>query len=432
MLTDAVHLFPTDGYVNGQRNNFPFGEVGSASFTSLNGSKKGSARSDLGYTGTVFEPIDEFKGDLARVYFYMATRYEDVLSSWSSVMLDGSTDQVYEDWAIDMLMDWHLNDPVSQKETDRNNNLQTYQGNRNPFVDHPEYVNVIWGDGEVSPVITLSNTSTIDLGLIPTGNSSNSVNYSVSGNNLEENITVSVSSPFELSLDDNNWQSQVNIAQANAEDGSNNGLYVRFSPQIADGNTYTGTIVHASSNAITVNRTVTGVEGTEIINTVSQLRTGSDNDDFMIEGIVTSPELGSSSGQYFIQDDTGGVFVYDSGNPSQVSRGDLVRITGARDTYRNQVKMIPETNGLEVISSNQTIPNPIDISSSDLTTSSTYLGQLVRISGVTLTGSWPSSSSSSGTNVNASANGTSFILRIDENSYFDGTTQPSGNCPVLK
>lgn len=146
MFTDVHHLFPTDGYVNGQRGSFPFGEVGSASYTSLNGSKRGSARSGLGYSGTVFEPIDEFKGDLARAYFYMATRYEDVLHTWSSDMLDGSSDQVFETWALDMLLEWHQNDPVSQKELDRNNNVYTFQSNRNPFVDNPTWVISIWGE----------------------------------------------------------------------------------------------------------------------------------------------------------------------------------------------------------------------------------------------------------------------------------------------
>ena len=144
MFTDIHHLYPTDGRVNNFRGNLPFGEVATPDFTSLNGSKRGS--SDIsGYSGTVFEPIDEFKGDIARTYFYMATRYEDVLSSWSRPMLDGSVDQVFEDWALDMLLDWHTNDPVSQKEIDRNDNAYSFQGNRNPFVDHPEYVNNIWG-----------------------------------------------------------------------------------------------------------------------------------------------------------------------------------------------------------------------------------------------------------------------------------------------
>lgn len=153
MYTDIHHLFATDGYVNGKRSNNPFGEVGTtATWTSKNGSKLGLGSDDLGYSGVVFEPIDEFKGDFARAYFYMATRYEDVISTWSvnsseaNAVLDGSSDYVYEAWVIAVLKKWHDIDPVSQKELDRNDAAYDFQFNRNPFIDHPEFVNDIWVD----------------------------------------------------------------------------------------------------------------------------------------------------------------------------------------------------------------------------------------------------------------------------------------------
>jgi endonuclease I len=151
MNSDVHHIYATDGFVNSKRGGFPFGEVASASFTSTNNSKLGSATTTLGYNGTVFEPIDEFKGDLARAQFYMATRYENLISRWQNnsvygdAILDGSSNRVFELWQLDMLMRWHTNDPVSQKEIDRNEAALDHQGNRNPFVDHPEYVDRIWG-----------------------------------------------------------------------------------------------------------------------------------------------------------------------------------------------------------------------------------------------------------------------------------------------
>ncbi|PWJ44786.1 endonuclease [Sediminitomix flava] len=151
MNSDVHHIFPSDGYVNGIRSSYPYGEVSSSTFTSNNGSKRGTGQS--GYSGTVFEPIDEFKGDLARAYFYMATRYEDVIDNWENnsfygnAVLDGSDNKVFETWALNLLIDWHNSDPVSQKEIDRNNNAYNYQGNRNPFVDYPEFVSLIWGSG---------------------------------------------------------------------------------------------------------------------------------------------------------------------------------------------------------------------------------------------------------------------------------------------
>lgn len=150
MHNDAFHVLPTDKYVNGVRGNFAYGIVGTATFTSLNGSKKGNNVAPGAPTGTVFEPADEFKGDFARIYFYMATRYQNEVSGWvgndsdGDSMLDGTSNKVFEQWTLDMLYEWHINDPVSPKEINRNNIIYGYQGNRNPFIDHPEYVAIIW------------------------------------------------------------------------------------------------------------------------------------------------------------------------------------------------------------------------------------------------------------------------------------------------
>ena len=159
MKNDINQVYPTDGKVNGRRSNYPLADVASASWTSQNGSKLGSC-ADSGYNGTVFEPIDEFKGDVARVYFYMATRYENQIGSWenanssSDAVLDGSSDKVFEDWYLEVLLQWNNQDPVSQKELDRNNAAYDYQGNANPFINHPEWVNAIWGGGTPPPTST--------------------------------------------------------------------------------------------------------------------------------------------------------------------------------------------------------------------------------------------------------------------------------------
>lgn len=140
--TDLHHIFPTDGWVNNKRGNYAFGEVRSASWTSRNGSKLGSCKTS-GFSGTVFEPIDEYKGDLARAIMYMSVRYYTEDSGWGTS--DMTTKSEIKPWAIQMLMRWNEQDPVSQKEIDRNNAIYNdYQHNRNPFVDHPEYARMIW------------------------------------------------------------------------------------------------------------------------------------------------------------------------------------------------------------------------------------------------------------------------------------------------
>lgn len=143
MYSDLFQLYPTDGYVNNRRSNYPFGKVGSATWTSMNGSKVGS-NVYPGYSGTVFEPINAYKGDFARTYFYMATRYLGQDAGWqSNGMVTGSQ---LKPWAVNMLLEWHEADPVSSKETDRNNAVYSYQFNRNPYIDHPEFAVRIWGD----------------------------------------------------------------------------------------------------------------------------------------------------------------------------------------------------------------------------------------------------------------------------------------------
>ncbi|OHX63919.1 hypothetical protein NH26_20120 [Flammeovirga pacifica] len=152
MVSDAHHIVPVDAYVNTMRSNHPYGIVETATWTSINKSKRGNGTTASGYTGTVFEPIDEYKGDFARMYLYMAVRYEDEIGSWvqnstqAAAILDGSKDKVFKDWYLKIMLDWHNSDPVSDKEIDRNEQVYLFQGNRNPFIDHPEFANEIWGD----------------------------------------------------------------------------------------------------------------------------------------------------------------------------------------------------------------------------------------------------------------------------------------------
>ena len=141
-VSDLFQVYPTDGKVNGQRSNYPYGNVGIASWTSLNGSKLGSC-SDTGYSLTVFEPIDEYKGDVARTYFYMSTRYYSEDAGWSSSGATNKSDIL--PWQVNVLLQWHHLDTVSAKEIARNDSIYyLYQNNRNPFIDNPQWADSIW------------------------------------------------------------------------------------------------------------------------------------------------------------------------------------------------------------------------------------------------------------------------------------------------
>ena len=151
MYTDLNHLYPTDGYVNNKRSNFPFGETKGESYKSANGFSKLGKCTYPGYSGTVFEPNDEYKGDFARTYFYMVTCYEEKLPDWyrnnneSRPTLDGNEYPGLSSWQLAMLMEWAKKDPVSAKETNRNNAVYSIQKNRNPFIDYPGLEEYIWG-----------------------------------------------------------------------------------------------------------------------------------------------------------------------------------------------------------------------------------------------------------------------------------------------
>ncbi|MDR1653594.1 MAG: endonuclease [Prevotellaceae bacterium] len=165
MYSDLFHLYPTDKYVNGQRGNLPFGETANPTNTYGNGSKRGNS-SFAGYSGTVFEPIDTYKGDFARTYFYMVTCYENIVKNWNSEHLAGNSYPALNTWSVNLLLKWHRQDPVSQKETDRNNAVENIQHNRNPFIDRPELAEYIWGNkkGEAWNVAITQN---IDIQSIP-------------------------------------------------------------------------------------------------------------------------------------------------------------------------------------------------------------------------------------------------------------------------
>ncbi len=155
MYTDLMMIIPTDGYVNQRRSNYPYGVCnGSDAITYVNEELGVTMLGKLGkstyngYTDKVFEPDDEYKGDFARIYFYMVTCYKSDVSNWPGCdQLDYLDNQykAFSDWSMQMLMEWHRADPVSQKELIRNEGVYEKQGNRNPFVDHPELAEHIWG-----------------------------------------------------------------------------------------------------------------------------------------------------------------------------------------------------------------------------------------------------------------------------------------------
>lgn len=268
MVSDAMHIVPTDGYVNNQRSNYPFGECSGGTY--LPSTTAGKALGKLGkstypgYSGTVFEPDDIYKGDFARIYMYMAAAYNDRIANWNSDMLAKNNYPAFTTWAVNMLLDWSRRDPVSEKEVKRNqavydgNGGSLKQGNRNPFVDHPELAEYIWGDkvGQLwysnitadPEIIAPTAGSTIDMGIWQT-ESVCMTSVLVKGVNLNEDLEVTISG--------NGFTTSAStISYTDAMAGTE--IMIYFNAPEAAG-TYTGSLKIESSetNAVVVPITVT-------------------------------------------------------------------------------------------------------------------------------------------------------------------------------
>lgn len=188
--TDLFHVVPTDGYVNNQRSNYAFGEVASATYTSQSGCKLGSPKSisisnsilnasgsssQSCSTSKVFEPMDEYKGDFARGYFGTMIKwangdYQTFNTGNGAAIFNTAYDAAHyyglTGYGVALLLKWHREDPVSQKEIDRNDGIQSKQGNRNPFIDYPELVEYIWGN-HTGETVTLANLTPTFEGYTP-------------------------------------------------------------------------------------------------------------------------------------------------------------------------------------------------------------------------------------------------------------------------
>ena len=206
MKSDLFHVYPTDARVNNFRSNLPYGEVSGnngAGFPDNKGGhglgKKGS-NTFPGYSGTVFEPADEFKGDLARTYFYMVARYRSTnftqATEGKAVFTYTSSTADLTDFARELFLKWHRNDPVSEKEIDRNQAVYGIQKNRNPFIDYPDLVEYIWGTKVNQQVDLASMTPTCEGGgATPVIIIKHGVDWMVNGeiiqtDSIQENKTV--------------------------------------------------------------------------------------------------------------------------------------------------------------------------------------------------------------------------------------------------
>lgn len=142
---DLNHLYPSEARANQAKSNYPLGMVQTPKFDNGITLVGYAVSGQGGGAAQVFEPDDEYKGDFARTYFYMVTCYQNL--TWKyTYMVQNNTYPTLNAWALDLLLKWHREDPVSQKEIDRNETIYGIQNNRNPFIDFPDLAEYIWGN----------------------------------------------------------------------------------------------------------------------------------------------------------------------------------------------------------------------------------------------------------------------------------------------
>ena len=338
MYTDLFHVYPTDGYVNNQRGNYPFGECAGGTYVATkNGvSAKGKlGKSTLsGYTGTVWEPDDEYKGDFARSYLYMAAAYNSKIAGWNSDMLNKTSYPAFSTWAIDMLLRWNALDPVSTKETARQEAVYAKQNNRNPFIDYPDLADYIWGNKKTTPwsasaapasrISQPADGSTLNFGTVATGATNEKI-VAVKGAAIKDNVSVSVTgNGFEASAE---WldASQVNtggpsVAKARAlataaDEEDSDGALLKITFTVPEQSDYKGTLVLTTGNIV---NTVT-LEGKALDGLPAAEAENVEATSFTARWVNVGDELDGDCYRLDVTED--GVSI--SGYPRNVAAGDL-------------------------------------------------------------------------------------------------------------
>lgn len=231
---DLFNLYPADSYTNGIKNNLPLGETKGTLILDNGKTKIGKNGFGTTYTDNCFEPADEFKGDFARSYMYMASIYENLVSLWNSPMLVNKAYPAWQPWAIDLLLKWSRQDPVSDKERARNDSIYTIQSNRNPFIDHPELAEYIWGNDTTSAfdypvetgsfIISPRRMTKLDFGILYV-NTSKSITINLQGVNITSPVMLlfaKQATPFSVSSNmisqtdvQNGYSVQINYSPVN-------------------------------------------------------------------------------------------------------------------------------------------------------------------------------------------------------------------------
>jgi endonuclease I/DNA/RNA endonuclease YhcR with UshA esterase domain len=407
--TDIHHVRPEDATVNSSRNNLDF-DWGGIPHPEATGCK---------YDEDSWEPRDAVKGDVARMLFYMDVRYEGENGEPDLQLVDvvGSTTPGTIG-KLSTLLAWHIQDPPDEFEKHRNDVIYSYQKNRNPFIDHPEYVVKIWSLAS-KPIITNIQRDV----LVPELNQ----NFSVSADIVDDGT---ISSAFVKYKVDNGNEESVPMNKVSANS---------FSAQIPSSSYSDGSLIqyrifaYDNENNETATAYQSVLAGTTKMNKLHQVDA---NGNPIYSGVfvkvrgVATVSNNVFSGTHLevnLQDSTGGMLVYKANSASfSFTEGNDYSITGKLTNFNGSVELVPANltdiidhgKGVEIFPNQKTI-------SQLLSDAENLESTLISIKNASkISGTW-----AAGQNITITDNGGSSLLTLHIDSSTDLGSNPEPTYP---
>ncbi len=346
MYGDVHNLKPSAATVNQDKSNLDFD----------NGGTQHEIATGCYYTDSTWEARDEVKGDIARIIFYMATRYEGENGELDLEVVDRvNTYPLAQYGKLSTLLEWNLQDPPDEFERNRNNVIYSFQKNRNPFIDNPEFVELIWGDAtpgsividnfQISPEVAVAEEPVhIEATITSTANRAltASLYWGLTYETLTNEVIMTASGDvFSADIPGQAEDATVYYKVLATDNGNEKSsvVYNYYVPKI-----FTGTIV-----------TIYDIQGQQ------------DDSPYEGEVVSTTGVVTANFGTfYFIQDGYGewnGLFIYESGrNPSI---GDSIVLTGKISEYHGKTEMSNITD-YYFISANNALPDLLPVHTGEI------------------------------------------------------------------
>ena len=380
--TDAHNLKPVDHSMNTLRGEKDFENGGDVVYN-------GSSLTDCFSTNSTFEPRDEVKGDIARMIFYMDLRYEGGSGEPNLVVVEGLT--TYPNPQIgsfSTLLEWHEQDPPDAFEKRRNDVIFKWQGNRNPFIDYPEFVNYLYND---NPQINPINISNVNIN--PT---------SIEGEqsfNISANVLSDINCPIEsvtLNYGNSWWDVSNNINMIL----NNNGEYECSVPGQPYNTMFcysiTATICDGTQQTFFGSEIIPPYPFEGIITPISEIQGQTEYSPFEGQSVNTTGIVtGAFANSFYLQDGAepwSGIYIYSGSALPAI--GDSVIVSGeisefcwngspcdCSDCGGAGVTEFYQPDDIYIISNNNELPEPILVNSGEAL-SEQYEGVLIKMNNV--------------------------------------------------